>query len=625
MAQQLNIEILIDGSLKVNPFISLVLNQSIEHHHHFELRFSQDLKQGNDPVFLSKYQSYLGKSISITFGEDFYGISIGQQEHMFKGIITNIQMMNDINDPGSIVITGSGASYILESNQINTTHTDKSLDQIVKALTTKVPSNALSINCKSVFKDRIPYLVQYKENTWNFLKRISSLYGEWMYFDGKEFIFGKPSNFPQIDLEYPQQISSLGYSISTAPISFSGNTFMLEKLDKIEKYDSQKASVSGLGNFQEQVKSASEDVHLITGKYSVERWQNKAEMQAEVKAKKGGVMADLVQVTASSDSPGVQVGTIVDIQKDKSSLGKFLIVEVFHSADGNGNYSNQFKAIPSETEYLPAHTFERPFAENQIGKVISNDCPEGKGKIQVQLLWQTDEPKADYPWVDVLSPSSGAFSDDKKNRGIHFTPEVDDYVMVSFSDGDPSKPFVSGSVSTYDRRSSSANSDNFEKTISTRSGNTIYFRDKENSDEQELRIETDPDNFITIQLKGKDGTISIKSSKDILIESKKLIDFKSQEFKVRANKITLEAKEDMALSAKGEMAFKSEKAIEMNANKGIKIETLDTISLKATKKLEGSGLDVDLKGTKSAKFAAAMAEFSGSAMTTIKGAIVKIN
>jgi hypothetical protein len=625
MAQQLNIEVVIDGSLIVNPFISLILSQSVHHHHHFELRFSQDLKSGNDPVFLSKYNAYLGKSISITLGEDYYSISKDNKESNFKGIVTNIQMNNDVNDPGSIIVSGYGASCALETARICTTHKDKSLDQIFKTVSKDVPGNALNTNVNPQNKKRISYLVQYKETTWNFLKRVSALYGEWLFYNGTELFFGKPNQIPTIEVSYPHQISSLSYSIGTAPVKFKANTFMLEKSAKTEEFESKKAGINGLGNFQDQIIAASEDVYVISGQYPAQLWQDKADLELEVKAIVGSSLANLAIVSGASDHPGIQVGTVADIQKEGSSLGKFLIIEVTHTADGNGNYNNYFKGIPADTKYLPQHDFSIPVAETQIGRVISNECPDGHGKIQVQLMWQLTESASDYPWLDVISPSAGSFGSNDKNRGFHFTPEVDDYVVVSFTDGDPSKPFVSGSIPTHDKRSSSDNKENFEKTISTRSGNTIYFRDKENSDEQEIRIETDPENYISIQLKGKDGTVFIKSSKDIIVESEKLIDFKTEEFKVRAKNISFEAEKDITISSKGNTKMKAEKKTEISANSGITAQSMDSITLKATKMLEGSGLDVDLKGTKSVKASGAMAELAGSAMTTIKGALVKIN
>lgn len=624
MAQQLNIEITLDGSLLVKHFTSLVLTQSIHHHHNFTLRFNQDLKSGDDPVFLSKYDSYLGKTITITFGEDYYSISKNHQETTFRGYITDVQMSSNNADAGSIVVSGFGASCVLDSVKTNSAHVNKSIEQIFKAITKTIPGNALSMSVNAKINKRLKYLVQYKETSWNFLKRISATYGEWLFYNGNELFLGKPNNMPSIELSYPHQISMLSYSIQTAPILYKANTYMLDKAKKTEDFHSKKANIKGLGNFTDKILSASEDVYTLEGESLAHLWQDKADLETEVNARIGGTVANLASVSGLSDHPEIQVGTIADIKKDGTSLGKFIIIEVTHSANGNGNYNNSFKAIPADIDFLPLHSFEAPVAETQIAEVISNECPDGMGKIKVRLMGYNFD-SADYPWIDVITPSAGEFKSNDPNRGIHFTPEVGDYVVVSFIDGDPSKPIASGSIATYDRRSNSSNKNNFEKTISTRSGNTIYFRDKEDSDEQEVRIETNPDNYVSIKLKGKDGTISIKSTKDIIVESEKLIDIRTSDFKIRAKNVSIETEKDISISSKGKTTLKSEDSTEISANKGIKAESMDAIKVNATQALQLNGLDVEIKGTKSLNASGAMTELAGSALTTIKGALVKIN
>ncbi len=42
-------------------------------------------------------------------------------------------------------------------------------------------------------KDTQKYVVQYKESSYSFLKRLSERHGEWFFYDGQQQIFGKPS------------------------------------------------------------------------------------------------------------------------------------------------------------------------------------------------------------------------------------------------------------------------------------------------------------------------------------------------------------------------------------------------------------------------------------------------
>lgn len=616
MAQQIHIDILVDGDFKVNPYSSLSIFQTINDHHSFEVKFSHEIKSGSDVIFISKFQSFLGKTISITLGHDLYGAK-NQNEHLFKGIITDVQMNSDTYDPGSIILKGFGSTIALETIESCSTHLEKNLQQIVSKTISDVPSNILSVSNSPVFKKAIPYLVQYKESSFSFLKRIAHLYGEWLYYDGKELFFGKPQKFPLIELQYPENLSHLNFSIGVKPLNYTGKTFSLEKVDKKQEVDSSTLNIQGLGGYGKAALKGSEDVFSLKANAPTTRWSEKSEMEAEVLKKKGSLASDLIHLHADSDDSSVHVGTIVNIVKHGSSLGKYFVTEVLHQTDGNGNYSNSFKAIPSEVEYLPSPIFQKPFIDHQIGKVIDNKCPDGNGRVKVQLMWQPDEDKSSLPWIDVISPSAGKFTNNKKNRGFHFTPEVEDYVMVCFTDGDPSRPYVAGSISTYDSRNSSSNKDNFEKLISTRGGNTIYFRDNEDKGEQEIRLETDDKNFISIVLLKKAGTINLISSSTVNVKSEK-INFEGKD-------ITIKASNDLNLSAGNNFNLDVSKVAAMKANKELTLDSVGDIKATSSNKVALGGIDIELNGTKSVKASGVMAELSGSAMTTIKGALVKIN
>jgi uncharacterized protein involved in type VI secretion and phage assembly len=289
-----------------------------------------------------------------------------------------------------------------------------------------------------------------------------------------------------------------------------------------------------------------------------------------------------------------------------------------HSSDGLGNYSNVFEAVPADIEFLPAPVFTRPYIEPQIGKVIDNIDPDKLGRIKVQLMWQKDEDKSSLPWLQNLTSSAGKTGSGKKNRGFHFTPEINDYVIVNFTENDPSKPFVMGSISLDENRESGSNKDNFEKTIRTRSGNTIYFRDKENDKEQEIRIETDEKNYVSILVKNGDGTIEIQSTKDISVTSKKTVNVKSEN-------ITIESTKDITIKAQGKIDIKAQGKIDMASNDDVAIEGVNLkLNAKSELKADGATVAVSAKSKASLK-ANAMLELQASGQTVLKGGIVMIN
>lgn len=64
-----------------------------------------------------------------------------------------------------------------------------------------------------------------------------------------------------------------------------------------------------------------------------------------------------------------------------------MIIETTHDVDTLGHYKGTFKAIASDTGFLPKPEFTIPKAEPQLATVMSKD-PSGQGRVTVKLDWQ---------------------------------------------------------------------------------------------------------------------------------------------------------------------------------------------------------------------------------------------
>ena len=208
-----------------------------------------------------------------------------------------------------------------------------------------------------------------------------------------------------------------------------------------------------------------------------------------------------------------------------------------------------------------------------------------------------------------MMPHAGMRDGNKKNRGFFFTPEVDDYVIVGFEEDDPDRPFVMGSVPHGKAINTSMNSDNDAKAIRTRSGNTIYFYDKESSKEQEIRIETDEKNYISIKVPNGKGAIQIYSTDTIELQSE--------------TSVTITSK-DINIKASGNIDMEANQNITIKAGQDLKMSGMQ-ISAQGTSKFEAKGAQVSIAGDAQTEVKGAMLSLEGSAMTTIKGGIVQIN
>jgi len=611
VAQQISVDITINGK-KITPFSFLSLRQQLNGHHQFEIRFNHDVLEEKHGVTIDKSRDFLGKPISISFNT----FHKSKSDHVFKGIVTDISIANNLASPGDLVFRGYSPTVLLETGENNQSHLQRSLAQIVKETVGNIPSNDLSSKINPVKKSSIPFVVQYRESNFNFIRRLAAEYGEWFYYDGSSVIFGSPVQSETIDLQYPNDISDINLQMRIAPNSF-------EQVGYISKSDtklSAKASgqqVSGLDNFGKFALKTSEQIYNIpTTSLSKRKFGENKELDESVKTAKAANASDLVLLQAGCDSPFVKVGGQVHVKANQTDYGKFTVTSVFHTTDGLGNYHNEFEAIPSAVTVPPNPHYEKPVAESQMAVVTDNKDPDNIGRVKVQLLWQKSG--ASTPWLRVLTPHSGMRNGDKTNRGLFFTPEVGDYVIIGFTQNDPDRPFVMGSIPHGKAINTAKNSDNHVKAIRTRMGSTIYFHDKENSKEQEIRIETDVNNYISVLVNNSNGDIKIYSSKAIEVNSKESIIVQSgKTINVKSEKITVEASDSISMSAN--------KKIEIKAAE-VSIEGSNTFAAKGGSSAKVEAAQIEIKGSASTKVSGgATLDLEGGAMANLKAGLVKIN
>ena len=139
----------------------------------------------------------------------------------------------------------------------------------------------------------------------------------------------------------------------------------------------------------------------------------------------------------------------------KSEVGKsHVLVEVFTEIGSNigfGNegtvdFQNQFKCIPAETVYRPPRQTVKPVVEGPQTAIVVTDGQEivvdEHARIKVQFHWDRyGENNLDSScWIRVSQVHAG------KGWGMMDIPRKDEEVIVSFLDGDPDRPIITGRV-----------------------------------------------------------------------------------------------------------------------------------------------------------------------------------
>ncbi|MFR0687772.1 type VI secretion system tip protein TssI/VgrG [Enterobacterales bacterium AE_CKDN230030158-1A_HGKHYDSX7] len=208
---------------------------------------------------------------------------------------------------------------------------------------------------------------------------------------------------------------------------------------------------------------------------------------------------------------------------DDASLNiDWVLTSVTHEAD-HEHYRNRFEAIPKATAYRPPRTTPKPRMHTQTAKVVGKAGEEiwtdQYGRIKIQFPWdlQGKNDEASSCWVRVVLPWSG------KGFGMQFIPRIGQEVIVTFIDGDPDRPLVTGCVYNGDNALPYALPDNQTqsgiKTNSSKGGggfNELRFEDKKDAEEVFLQAQKDMkvnvlnDSTATI---GHDETLTVQNAR----------------------------------------------------------------------------------------------------------------
>lgn len=530
-----NISVSIDGK-RLFSFKSLKLHQSINDHHSFELTL--DLETGGNRYVhnLKDSAKWLGKKMTVRMKKS--------GAPAFLGVMTNVSLHRKNSDFGHILVSGYSTTYLLENGRNFHSWSNCTLDDIVKGLCTDA---GVRMQVHSEYTETIDYICQYNESDFAFMKRLALQYNEWLYYNGTELIFGKPKLPEPVRLEFGTSLTSLDIGVQTLARPAKVFSYLAMHDQSLAEPTPDNAS-SGQDILGRNAFQASLDIFKKpANQYALPRINYSTEMRNYVRKKQEAEAAESHYVIGRSEHTDLTVGSIVKLTSSflervgsvtSESLGQFIIIDITHTVSEEGYYSNEFRAIPAVTHYLPLPDVDMPIAEPQMAKVTRNDDKLGHGRVKVQMNWQTGNMSTD--WIRVMTPDGGSSDEVRTNRGFVFIPEVGDHVLVGFRHGDPNRPYVMGSLFNG-TTGAGGFAENHLKSIRTRSGHAIELNDSLSS--------------LGITIKDRKGNyIHINSYEDsIVVNAEKDITFNAGEtFTVNAKNMALNIEENTIESVGGD-------------------------------------------------------------------------
>lgn len=364
----------------------------------------------------------------------------------------------------------------------------------------------------------------------------------------------------------------------------------------------------------------------------------------------------------------------------RESLNAAHVVRTVNHTAGHDHYSNSFETFSATVPFRPPRVTPRPrVAGSQIATVVGSSGEEiwtdAHGRIKVQFPWDragTNNENSSC-WVRVSQIWAG------QGWGALFIPRIGQEVVVSYVDGDPDRPLVTGSVYNAEKTPPvTLPSMQTQSTIKSRSsksgtaGNEIRFEDKKDSEEfyfhaqKDMKVEIE--NALTTTIKEShethtldkgDRTIEVKTGKEVhkVKGTRELTvtgnethtneaDFTQKvtgnfELKVTGNlvidvtgSITFKTAADASIKSGTTMGIEAGTALTSKAGTALTNEAGTSLTNKASLALTneaGTGLKnkagttLDNEGAMVNNKASATQTVDGGGMLTLKGGMVKIN
>jgi type VI secretion system secreted protein VgrG len=355
-----------------------------------------------------------------------------------------------------------------------------------------------------------------------------------------------------------------------------------------------------------------------------------------------------------------------------TSLNASFVLRRVHHTARDDMYTNSFEAFPAATPFRPPVQTARPRA---VGCETALVCgPSGEeiwtdqyGRIKVLFPWDRVGAKDDKStiWIRVAQSVAG------KGFGALFLPRVGQEVVITYLNGDPERPLVTGCVYNGENATPATLPANQTQTIMRTwsskqgaAGNELRFEDKKDSEQLYMHAQkdmlTEIENALTTTIKKGaeihtlqegDRTVDVQKGKEIhKVKGTRALTVTGDETHTNSAKFTHKVTGDYALTIDGKLNITVTGAINITSSAGVTQESGTTFEVTAgtaltaksgtellaqagtnltnkagMKMLNQAGVQMDNKAPMINSKADATQTVEAGAMLTLKGALAKVN
>ncbi len=243
----------------------------------------------------------------------------------------------------------------------------------------------------------------------------------------------------------------------------------------------------------------------------------------------------------------------LDGHERKDLNQEYVVYSVEHHATVH-EYQNKFEAFPASVPFRPAQIAPWPSIGGSqtalvVGKSGEEIWTDKYGRVKVQFYWDRLGKKDENSsiWIRVAHSWAG------KGYGTIFIPRIGQEVVVSFLDGNPDRPLITGVVYNAEQTVPYELPGNQTRsTIKTHSSkdadgdNELRFEDKKDEEEVFLHAQKDYNQVVE-----NDKTKEIKHDEKITVKNDQTIEVENdQKITVKKNRTTEISEENESLTVK---------------------------------------------------------------------------
>lgn len=352
---------------------------------------------------------------------------------------------------------------------------------------------------------------------------------------------------------------------------------------------------------------------------SVYQYPGRYELQQDGEARTGirleAYEAEALLLRGQSTCRGWAAGCQFGLQgHPRAEANVSYVVSRLSLRGSQDEYASSFEAFPASVRYRPAAATRRPvIAGTQTatvtGKAGEEIWTDRYGRVKVKFHWDQSATKEENTscWIRVAQGWAG------KNWGSFFLPRIGQEVVVSFLEGNPDRPLITGCVYNADQTTPYAlPAEQTKSTLKSRSSkggsgwNEFRFEDKAGSEEVYLRAQKDMKEEVLDARQ-----VSVGGEETHTVEGARQLSVKGDEKHVNQANYSAEVKGNYTLQVSGNLVIKAGGSVTIEAGTTMEQSAGTNFTNKAGAVLTSK--------------AGAEHVVDGGGLVVVKGGLIKLN